>query len=44
LRGLQTAQLRLGVETGVGDRRARAELLAEGLISLRRAVQRGTLA
>jgi hypothetical protein len=27
-----------------GDRRARAEALADGLLSLRRAVERGTLA
>jgi hypothetical protein len=43
-RGLHTARARLGLYDNEGDRRARAEALAEGLLSLRRAVERGTLA
>lgn len=42
MRGLEIARLRL--EPGQGDRRARAEALAEGLVALRRAVEHGTLA
>jgi hypothetical protein len=44
-RGLATARARLGLDARDGDdRRARAEALAAGLLSLRRAAERGVLA
>jgi hypothetical protein len=36
--------VKLLLDRGTGDRRARAEALAEGLLSLRHAVEKGTLA
>lgn len=43
-RGLATMRARLGGHAVAGDRRARAEALADGLLSLLRAVEEETLA